>query len=337
MAYYNSGGYACPPGYSTGPDSYSYPCNAYGYDGYPLQPDMRFPSYDPDLKYVSARHQQRRSIAGMFFGFFFPWAWFVLLFWAFESWFRHSNWSVCIFLAVLGFLFVGYLGISAAFTTNRKFKSDPEADPTWWWFLFVTTAIACTLGIVLGNINWTSNNEAFYDQLMLNVYVDVDPSNYTGSQMMDAGRIHFTDTSRVDVTRSMGFRNYDTYCVAPITVGEVQLNNYDFWAIGKNCCNGTDGKEYTCGEFDNLAAHSGLRLMDEKDRSYFRLAVEQAEAAYNIHSGHAIFMYFMADVDTQLQSYYNDGLAFFITGISVFGALQFFLVVLMAFIQYKFL
>ena len=77
------------------------------------------------------------------------------------------------------------------------------------------------------------------------------------------------------------------------------LETYDFWAIGMDCCsvNAADfhcgaglgwilsvrperakGQARTGGEVGNFKAHSGLRLLDDRQRSFYRLAVEQAGA-----------------------------------------------------------
>merc|ERR1740121_3126179 len=102
----------------------------------------------------------------------------------------------------------------------------------------------------------------------LNTYSDVDPSQMKGQQLMDAGRIVFTQNSKLDIRRSMSFKNLDSYCVAPITIGNenttyAALASYDFWAVGINCCSDNTA-DFHCGEFDNSKAHAGLRLMRDE-------------------------------------------------------------------------
>ena len=79
------------------------------------------------------------------------------------------------------------------------------------------------------------------------------------------------------------------------------LETYDFWAIGMDCCS-VNAADFHCGmglgwascllplshgrsaraaralagEVGNSKAHSGLRLLDDRQRSFYRLAVEQA-------------------------------------------------------------
>merc|ERR1719160_616815 len=89
-------------------------------------------------------------------------------------------------------------------------------------------------------MNFHSNLEPYYDVTNLNTYPAVDPSRMRGVQLMDAGRIMFTRGSKLDIERSMGFRNKETYCVAPIVSGAdpQHMDRYDFWAVGVGCCSG---------------------------------------------------------------------------------------------------
>lgn len=162
------------------------------------------------------------------------------------------------------------------------------------------------------------------DLVNLNNYPSVDPGKYTGQQLMDAGQIEFVAGSRLDLSKSIGFKNEDIYCVAPI-VGPDQsggnaskLATYDFWAVGTNCCSG-HAPDYHCGEFNNPSAHKGLRLMRDDTRNFFRLAVQEASAAYNIEANHPVFMYWMTNPASEVNAYKEDGYNAFYIGVGFFG------------------
>jgi hypothetical protein len=92
---------------------------------------------------------------------------------------------------------------------------------------------------------------------------------------------------------------------------------YDYWAVGTNCCS-HHLFDFDCGEWNNPAAHSGLRVLDETSRSYYMLAVQQAAAAYDIPVEHPVFMYWVQRPQDQIlgykaESYFSLGIGTFYT------------------------
>lgn len=288
-------------------------------DSYPVKPSQGPALYgiaeqqgaDPFV--APKRRFRRTNVSFILLSLVLPVCLFALVFFCLSFSMGYNSPSAAWFIVAICFLVVFGMGIFAGVVSRANYQGNDNADPLWPVFLFLTSLAMCIVAAILANRNFARNMRPYYDIQQLNAYTTVNPDNFTGQQMMDAGRIHFTEGVHVDPSKSMGFRNKDTYCVAPITGGSATDNNYDFWAVGTNCCFGSSGASYHCGEYNNPSAHSGLRLMDDEKRSYFRLAVEQAAAAYNINSAHPVFMYFMQDPDAEIQAYQSDGQAYFLT------------------------
>jgi len=227
-------------------------------------------------------------------------------------------------LVTAGTALAGAVVLLLAYSALQNLRSGEDGQSTWYFFLFICSAANLVLAVLLGNMNYRSNLVPFMDVNNMNEYDMVNPAESKGNQLMDAGRIHFIPDAKLDISHSMGFRNLDTYCVAPITTGE--QDNYDFWAVGLNCCSGHVA-DFHCGEFNNPTAHSGLRLMRDDLRSYFRLAVQQAEAAYNIHANHPIFFYWMQDPATEISAYESAAYTNWMVGVFVALGVQLLLVV----------
>jgi len=235
--------------------------------------------------------------------------------------------------AACGLFFVFVL-VTAFMAINAARKG---ADARILGFLFVASLVGWVLGFVLGNVNFVNNMQPFYDIQNLNVYPSVNPSVFRGSQLMDAGQIMFTPGSHLDLTKSVGFKNKITYCVAPIVGSNVTGSKtlslpekpfYDFWAVGINCCSG-HGTDFHCGEFSNPQASSGLRLMNDAQRQFFRLAVQEAEVIHKVNAPHPIFMYWMTDPNAEIFAYEYAGLRAFYMAVCVFFACMLFLVVVL--------
>jgi len=194
-----------------------------------------------------------------------------------------------------------------------------------WSFRPLDLIFAVMLGQLWGGYIHNSFIMPHEDITNLNTYPNVQPDLYQGQQLMDAGVIEFVEGSHLDLSKSLGFKNEDTYCIAPI-VGPTQnassrMATYDFWAVGKNCCSG-HSPDYHCGEHNNPRAHKGLRLMRDDERSFFRLAVEEAKATYNIEATHPIFMYWMENPQNEVSQYEDTGMSRYFLGAVVFGIFQ---------------
>jgi hypothetical protein len=232
---------------------------------------------------------------------------FVATFWirSFDIHYQSSSFSdiLCAFL----FLVPLVTCVLAYYTS----KADEDAKPMA--LLAVLSLAAWFLGYSLGGGNFTHLMRPYYDINRLNVYPSVNPALYGGQQLMDAGQIQFTPGTHLWLQRSVGFKNDDTYCVAPIVSGQnTSQKTYDFWAVGINCCS-AHTSDYHCGEYSNPAVAKGLRLMDDSKRDMFRLTVKKAQAQFNMTVSHPIFLHWLTDPDMEITAYQEDGVQQFVT------------------------
>lgn len=271
--------------------------------------------------------RRRSSLGSMATALAVPWLLFLVASTVMSFTLHYQKPEVCYMILSLEMVLVLFFGYYA-FDAYRK--RDLGRDHTWLTFVFATGVMAVISGGTTGNVNFFKNMQPFYDIQNLATYKAIDPGAARGQQLMDAGRIHFKLNTYLDLGHAMAFKNLDTYCVAPIAPVDANgtampLASYDFWAVGTNCCD--EGHGFRCGEYKNPKARSGLRLMRDDLRPFYRLAVQQAEAAYNIKAVHPLFMYWMQDTTDEVSSFEDDGLKYFIMGLLSFFSLQTFLVI----------
>jgi len=269
-----------------------------------------------------------------------PWLFFCFIF-AISSFDVHYK-SPRLYQAILGISTLVVLILSCAACSSIRIKHTyAEAPrPSWFVFLVITMVDALVMGSVLGNINFETNLQPYYAYQSLNEYYELDPTATMGKELSDAGRINFINTTTLDTGRSMGFMNYDTYCVAPISVRNPdptmpnamaipKLASYDFWAVGLNCCSGTQA-DFHCGDFSSIVSPSGLRLLRDDQQEFFMLAVRQAQAAYTLQVGNPIFLFYSSDATADMNSFRDEGLKYYLIGMLVHFAWQVLSVVLAA-------
>lgn len=167
-------------------------------------------------------------------------------------------------------------------------------DAMWPRFAAVLCFVAFATATVFGELNYWYFAQPFFFLESLKTYSNIDPAQVSGVQLMDSGKVYFAEGTRLGLDMGMSFTSWDTYCVAPITTRAglptqgSQLATYDLWAVGVNCCKSAEAN-FHCGAFDDPTARAGLRQVSHEQRPYFRLAVQQAEAAYNIQASHPTF------------------------------------------------
>eukprot|EP00927_Polykrikos_kofoidii_P068397 TRINITY_DN63777_c0_g1_i1.p1 TRINITY_DN63777_c0_g1~~TRINITY_DN63777_c0_g1_i1.p1 ORF type:complete len:345 (-),score=61.74 TRINITY_DN63777_c0_g1_i1:102-1136(-) len=119
-----------------------------------------------------------------------------------------------------------------------------------------------------------------------NIYYKDVLANSSVAAYADAGMITFADTSTVDVSRVVGYRNRRTFCVAPIidSGSDQQGKPIGFWAVGLDCCGARD--DFECGDAGSGGSHGGVRvapagLLEQSTEEYLK-AIAQASAVYDI-------------------------------------------------------
>lgn len=264
-----------------------------------------------EKRLVFVPHRRSRiNLLGACVNVIAPWLFFTLIYWAICFDF-HVHFPTLLWCLVL----TAWCLFPLVFAIIAYLRLRTDADPSWHVYAAGAFFLAGALAIICGQRVFCDYYIHYSDYAQMGNYVAVDPVKYKGEMVMDAGSVYFSTGSHIDTKRSMAFKHVDTYCVAPISrdVG-FEIQSYDMWAIGKNCC--TNPHYFHCGDWKNLRARSALRnVVDIDDNVYYRLAVQQAEAAYGITARNPVFFEWMQDpVDHLDQLYLRPSVKYFYMG-----------------------
>jgi len=278
-------------------------------------------AFKPEPSFFAPSKRRSINVYAVCVNVFVPWFLFSALYGILSFSFHYTHPACTRAIYFLAFLVPVGVGIMAYVAKSREMQL-----PMWYTFSTLAFFLAVCAAGVFGDLNFWYNMQPHYDMLNLNTYPSVNPAIEKGQQLMDSGRVYFSSGTNLDTKKAMGFKNHDMYCVAPIVNGNEKLATYDFWAVGMNCCNGVSS-DFRCGEFNNPHARSGLRLMSEQQRPFYRLAVQQAEAAYNIKAMHPIFFTWLQDPLAEVNSYREEGFKYYLMGIFTYFGFNLFCVV----------
>lgn len=248
----------------------------------------------------------------------FSWAITILSF-HYHFYYPDITWVV----STLAFLPVGPL---ACWSAHTQWKLG--LDVRWPLSQIFLSVSALAVGMLAGDYNYLVNMHHYYFTHSLKSYANVNPADYSGIQLLDAGRVKFADGTRLKIDMGMSFTMWDTYCVAPIASTGSSSASYDLWAVGKNCCSASN-PTFACDGYQNINAKSGLRQSNENERFFFELAVQQAEAEYDITAKHPVFFHWVEDADNSMQKWFNTGFRFWVTSIAFHFCINAFVVFLM--------
>lgn len=150
------------------------------------------------------------------------------------------------------------------------------------WFL-----AALVLGTAVGYVCYDCCIGEYWLSQSLEARENVLPSEPAGAYS-NAGQLVFADEARVDASKSVGFKDGETYCVAPIA-SDAPLDTVQFWAAGVDCC-GARGS-FACDDSWNPKAHAGVvinnvtwTMMRSDIRGHYLKAIKLAEVTYAIAS-----------------------------------------------------
>merc|ERR1719182_1053529 len=180
-------------------------------------------------------------------------------------------------------------------------------------------AFAAASGVLVGYVDYSWYMRLYNAYEDGRGYDNVLPTEPAAAHI-DAGKIIFSSTARVDETKSIGFNDGMMYCVAPI-VAPNQGSRIEYWAVGTNCC-GRRSK-FSC----DASANPGQGGIVQLDSGFFRtnavdvwsLAVKVAEAQFDLQSApHAMFVKYVADPDYEHQRQFERGMLLWLAASGIF-------------------
>lgn len=269
---------------------------------------------EPKMIFVP-RQRSRINVKGILANIFLPSLLFTTVYWVMCFKVHYDNPNLTWFVVFAAFC------ISALTACTAYSRKENGEDPSWYTYAAGACFTATIAATVFGYYVFFTETIKFGDYLTLNTYAAINPAVNVGQTVMDSGRVYFSHGVALDFKKTAGFKHGDTYCVVPIghtTRGEMdKLATYDFWAVGVNCCE--EPRKFHCGaNVMNPQIRSGLRLMNPDQLPFFRLAVQQAEAAYGITAAHPVFYHWTQDPLMEIYKHKAQAVRFFVIGTFVF-------------------
>lgn len=193
--------------------------------------------------------------------------------------------------------------------------------------LIILAMIALCVAAIVGLINYKRFFAWYWFYEDGHTYTEVNPSE-PAAGYSDASELMFTNRSHIDVTKSLGYKDVQVYCVAPILSNDPAQNNgpVQFWAAGLDCCAARG--LFGCDDAWNPHARGGAVVPSEATLDggvldNYRRATRQAEAAFNITSAQtAIVLHWVVDPEQVRRNHFRSGVGMLLISCAVYLALS---------------
>jgi len=238
-----------------------------------------------------------------------PWMIFTLLVTLFTFCYHHFHYIV--WFMVLVFVTIAVL----FFVVSPRNKKGPM-----YKYLGFLCSLAIVFGIILGMYDYYEFMLIYYSYNEYRVYTDVLPSEPAAAHA-DAGTMVFTEDSRVDTTKALGYKAGTVYCVAPI-LDDSQASRVEYWAAGVDCC--SQRADFNCDDSWDPKAKTGVVIIDNgsivtSKYDMYMKAVKQAEAAYGaLAAPKPIFVRWVTDPVKVEQEYWTWGVGFLVISSAIY-------------------
>lgn len=239
-------------------------------------------------------------------------------------------WSIftvisCLFAFVFHFhMFVVWIFVTVCAIIGKLFlalhPARNEAKGPAYLYMGLLILFATFMATLLGGYNYYEYMNFYYGYSDLRVYTNVLPTELASAHL-DAATMVFTEDSRVDSTKALGYKADQVYCVAPI-MDDTQAARVEYWAAGVNCC--SQRGDFNCDDAFDPDAKSGVVVLSPSswfptDHSMYMKAVKQAEAAYGLVSSPTpLFVRWATDPLSMENEFWEGGMSFLIITVAVY-------------------
>jgi len=297
----------------------SVPYDGTAYGGAPLGDDVQ----DREVGVYATPKRKRLNGLALLECILLPWGIFVGVYWVLSFYVHYDHVEATFFLVFTALTIP--IGFVLKWYWHRNEVNFVSAElHSWYIYLAVACFVAWLAGFILGSSNFSTSMSKYYDLSSMGLSRDVDPRATSGNRILDTSRVYFQEGSHIYQEYAIGYKDSSVYCVAPIVIGNqssTPMASFSYWAVGVDCCTPMPPASFWCGSnvFDP-AAHAALRWPG--DTTYFKRAIEMAEAEYDIRSNKPLFFTWIKDPEAETQKYQTAGVHAFHVGIWAYLVFQ---------------